>query len=128
MPRAMQLLHESYDSYKSQVLKAVDIEEMRDRPELQEYWWVTDPKRKSLEEYLAGGYIIQERTAPSTPSESMNAWGKWVKTKTTYDLRKLHNYKGCKGHGTLYSPYHVECTGCHTEIRFWEWGVDYDLG
>ena len=34
----------------------------------------------------------------------------------------------CGGIGEFAGPYHIFCTGCDTEVKLWEHGVDYDLG
>lgn len=46
----------------------------------------------------------------------------WVHT------HKVHGYNGCDGIGEFEGPYHISCSKCKTELRLWEWGVDYDVG
>ena len=44
-------------------------------------------------------------------------------------MTHLYEPHSCgKGHKYQKAPYHFACTGCSTEIKLWEHGVDYDIG
>jgi len=67
-------------------------------------------KYSLLMEDLAAGYV------PSHANEEI-AW-----------VQKPHGFGNCKGVGKFVAPYQIRCTKCDTEVRLWEWGVDYDVG
>ena len=47
---------------------------------------------------------------------------------TAYMVHLYEPHSCGKGHAYDYAPYHIKCTGCDTEIKLWEHGVDYDVG
>lgn len=41
------------------------------------------------------------------------------------ECREMHE---CGGVQVFAGPYHFVCSGCDTEVRLWEHGIDYDIG
>jgi hypothetical protein len=76
---------------------------------------VIEDRKRVLERELTDGYIM-------VPDEQLE------REFGEVELQKPHGYRGCNGVGRWADPYHVKCTKCDTEVRLWEWGVDYDIG
>ena len=76
---------------------------------------VIESRKHILECELTDSYII-------VPNEELE------REFGEVELQKPHGYCGCNGVGKYANPYHVKCTKCDTEVRLWEWGVDYDIG
>jgi len=69
------------------------------------------------------GYVLKEPwSEPLTLSS-----GSTLPGGSAY-AQKPHGYKGCKGIALFAGPYHIRCSQCDCEVRYWEWGVDYDTG
>ncbi len=87
---------------------------------LQEYWWIPVERQGyygTIPEALRGP--VKESTLPISGRPFLS---------TAY---KTHVYEPhCCGKGRQYQkePYVLACTGCATEIKLWEHGVDYDMG
>lgn len=85
---------------------------------IQEYSWVPIERASS-------GPIPSEFLGPIKQREP----GDFFFTLMTAYMMFLYEPHSCgKGHAYDYAPYHIKCTGCSTEIKLWEHGVDYDVG
>jgi|SRR5579862_131681 len=83
---------------------------------LQEYWWVPVERPGS-------GPIPLELRGPTKGT------GTWDDILFTAYMTHIYEPHSCgKGHQYQKEPYHLACTGCRTEIKLWEHGVDYDMG
>lgn len=78
--------------------------------------------KRSLERYLAKGYVIR-REYTEEPREKTVFYE--FKSFKRYDMQKPHT---CGGFGSFLGPYHVGCTKCPEEVKLWEFGIDYDIG
>lgn len=78
-------------------------------------------KSGGLKNYLERGWVIRDKNEGTDA-----AWSVYVGLfLRSYTLQKPHK---CGGFGEGAGYYHIVCTNCDEEIRFWELGVDYDLG
>jgi hypothetical protein len=80
----------------------------------QAHWWIPIERQGyygSIPEELRG--LIQH-----------SKWG----DSTAYMTHVYEPHCCGKGHKTEPEPYVIACTGCETEIKLWEHGVDYDMG
>jgi hypothetical protein len=48
--------------------------------------------------------------------------------RTAYNMHCHELHPGCGGTAEPVGPYHIRCTRCGVEVRYWEHGVDYDVG
>ncbi len=84
---------------------------------LPEYWWVPVDRQ-------ADGPIPPTLRGP----EKVSGTEKFAMTFTAYMVHMYEPHCCNKGHKYQVGPYHLACTGCDTEIKLWEHGVDYDMG
>lgn len=88
---------------------------------IQQNWWIP------VHRQFYYGTIPQELLGPEMESKPFR--GEEHGTQYTAYMTHVHEPHCCgKGYQYQKEPYHLGCTGCDTEIKLWEHGVDYDMG
>lgn len=83
-----------------------------------------DGREVSDDEWIAEFAAVQAEV-PLATDEPYNTW-LWRPGDAYHVICcELHECGGIQRH---LGPYHFGCTGCDTEVKLWEHGIDYDVG
>lgn len=83
-----------------------------------------DGREVSDEEWIAD-YAASQAKTPLATDPPFDSWV-W-RPGDAYRVIACQPHE-CGGIQHFLGPYHFGCTGCDTEVRLWEHGIDYDVG